>query len=333
MLPVNLKKLNSLDFDRNFFCQINDKNNENFVFNNRGIALITSQVPFCDSIRKSLEKFKNHFKNISIYDAGYLEELDSYDFSALVDQLNHKYIIPVFLGISIEDIGITATNLEKSVMQISNNVNNFTHSTKFIKNNYISFQRHLCELDDMHEIENYLYNSMSLGKLRTHTHLTEPVLREAELLYLNLNSLRASESSGVFDALPTGLNSEELCQLVKYAGTANQLNAVFFEIDGLSEDNLLMSNIIGECIWYLAEGINMKILDHPLDSNDFVEFVVSGFNEEDDLVFLLHNISNRWWVKKVLGSGNQYLACSFEEYQMAVNNEIPERILKFLHSN
>lgn len=328
MISDLLSCLKTTNSERGFF-KVVDENNEKL--DGKGIALITIESEFSGIVRKCIDNFKNHFNNINLYDFGYLKSVESKDIVTIINHFIQNDIIPLFVGVSIENIANIASQLDKTVLQISNNASTFTSSSSYIKNNFVAFQRHLCELDDVHEIENHLYNSLSLGKLRSHIHLSEPVLRSTELLYINLNALKSAESSEIIDALPTGLNVEELCQLSKYAGTANQLNAIFFETSNFIEGSKITANIIAESIWYLSEGINMKMIDHPIHSNGFSEFVVYSSENEDDLIFINHNISNRWWVKHDNGSETRYLACSYNEYQTAINDELPDRIIKFLN--
>jgi hypothetical protein len=333
MIHQYLKPINTNQTKSQFFNAVNNEINEPFHFQNRGIAFITDESIFGDLVRTNIEKLKNHFKNITIYDAGKLDSNNSATVHLLIEQLNKLNIVPIFLGIPLDNIANIAVNLNKKVLQISNKTYNLTNTNAFIDSNYIAFQRHLCELDDVYEIENQHFNSLSLGKLRSYNNLLEPVLRSAELMYINFNALRASESQEVNDAFPTGLNAEELCQIVKYAGSANYLTALFFDVEGFTLNNKLMSLLVSECIWYLSEGINMNFADHPLQSDDFSEFIVYSTNADEDLIFLKHNQTNRWWIKKSVDGDTSFIACSYEEYQAAINEEIPDRIQKFLNAN
>lgn len=330
MLSELFSPLESGNHKNQFFNIIYNDTTETFKIEGKGIVIITVEDNFSDFMRRSIDNFKNHFKNITIYDAGYLNSTDELSISSVIDLLSKSNVIPVIIGISLETIGNIAAERKNEIIQISNKITNITHTNSFIKSNYIGYQRHLIDLEDIHEIENHHYNSMSLGKIRTNPFLAEPLLRDVELLYVNPNVLRSCDCPESKEALPTGLHAEELCQLMKYAGTASNLQAVFLDVAAFNGQNKISADLVAECIWYFAEGVNMKLNDHPDTSSDFSEFVVYSTSMDEDLIFLKHNHSGRWWLKKNCDKKNIYMACSFEEYQTAIGDEISERVQKYI---
>lgn len=318
--------------NNSFFTLTNYIGNDNFAFNNKGIALITDFSTFSSNVRKSIDKFKNHFKNITIYDAGTVEGLETRVIVDLIQYLNSKGIIPFIIGIDIEILGKVASLLNKNLYQISNKITNIANESRFVNNNFIAFQRHLCELDDIYEIEENYHNALSLGKMRTYPYLAEPIIRDCNLLHFNLNAMRSSECRDIDGTLPTGLNAEEICQLLKYAGTANNLKAIIVKPydTGLSSD---AAELIAEALWYFAEGMNLQHThDHPAINQDYSQFIITNPESSNDFLFVKNNLTHRWWVEKSTDETPQYLACSYEEYECCVNNAEPtDRIEKFLN--
>jgi hypothetical protein len=331
MLSEQFIPLQSENHKSQFFNIINNEQTETFNIEGKGIVIITVENDFSDHLRRAIENFKNHFKNITIYDAGHFKSTDELNLTSIIGYLNKSNVIPILIGIPLETIGKIAAERKNEIIQISNKITNITHTTSFIKSNFIGYQRHLIDLEDIHEIENHHYNSMSLGKIRTNPFLAEPLLRDAELLYVNPNVLRSCDCPESIETLPTGLHAEELCQLMKYTGTASNLQAIFLDTTSFNGQNKMSADLLAECIWYFAEGVNMKLNDHPVTSSDYSEFIVYSTSMDDDLIFLKHNQSARWWLQKNCDEKNIYMACSFEEYQTAIGDEISERIQKFLH--
>lgn len=331
MLSQLFTPIEESGLDRYFFDYRYIGHDETFDVNSKGIALVIGANEDGQELRKCLNGFKNHFNNIKLFDLGKLKSNDARNVESIIKYFETHNVVGVFVGLSIDEISKVASLMNLSVLQIANNINSFTDSSTFITSNYVAYQRHLCELDDIHEIESQLFNSMSLGRLRTHLHLNEPVLRSAEILYINLNALKASDISEVNDTLPTGLNAEELCQLSKFAGTANHLKAVFFDTSNISNHHKSVSDNIAASIWYLSEGLNMKISDHPTESKDFAVFLVNVTTSDDEMEFISHNLSNRMWLKRESNGVVKYLACSYDEYQACINDEIPDRIQNFLN--
>lgn len=327
--PLNLTPISGDAYS--FFTHTNHIGNESFAFKQKGIALITDNHEFSASVRKCIEKFKNHFKNIAIYDAGIANDLKTQELSTLIQQLNQQNIVPFILGLDLDTLGKMSLDLESNIFQISNKITNITSEKKFIKNDFIGYQRHLCDLDDIYEIEEIYFNSISLGKSRTYAYLSEPILRDCQLLHISLDAIKSSECPGVPDTLPTGLSAEELCQLLKYAGTANNLKAVCIRPYDFIQP-LDAAKLIAETIWYFAEGMNLQQNhDHPAINHDNSQFIVTDPSIAEDLLFFKNNATHRWWIKKSSNS-NEYLACAYEEYESCVNNDISDRIYKFIHS-
>lgn len=331
-MPDNQFQLLPIDRDKDiFFTHSNNLGNENFSFSTKGIAFITDRTIFSSNVRKCIENFKNHFKNISLYDAGIVEKKDSDSLSSLIHVLNQKGIIPFFIGIDLDILGNVCPILNSNLYQISNKITNITNTSNFVKNNFIAYQRHLCELDDIFEIEDNYYNALSLGKIRTYPYLVEPVARDCQLLHINLDAFRSSECPNIIGTLPTGLNAEELCQLMKYLGSANDLKAICFnscELDGTIES----SKLIAEALWYFAEGMNLQQnYDHPSKNPDYSQFTIT--TDAEDIEFIKNNTTLRWWVKKTAGNQSLYMACAFEEYEICVSKGEPtDRIQKFLNN-
>ena len=317
---------------QSFFTHTNHTGNQEFTFEHKGIAFITDHKPFSASVRKSIENFKNHFKNIAIYDAGVADNLQSAQLTTLILHLNQKKIVPFILGVDLESLADVSIELNSHIFQLSNKITNITSEKKLIHNNFIGYQRHLCELEDIYEIENNYYNAASLGKIRTYPFLAEPVIRDCRLLHISLDTVKSSECPGIPGTLPTGLSAEELCQLMKYTGTANDLKAVCIKPYDIIQ-NTDAAGLIAEALWYFAEGMNLQQNhDHPAANPDNSRFIVTDPSLADDLLFFKNNITHRWWVKKSNENEDHYLPCAYEEYESCVNNDIPDRIYKFMHS-
>ena len=312
-----------------FFSNILGKDQDIEIFNKNGLAIIASNDPISKGIASKLSSYHTHFKNLQINYLGILKNQEPKIIEFIIRDLNLKSVIPVFIGFSAEITGHIAATLQSEMVQIGNKINNLTHPTAFIRSNFLGYQRHLCALDDIHEIEHHLYDSMSLGKIRTYPHLTEPVLRDVSIIHLDLSSIRLADCPGCVDGLPTGLNAEELCQLMKYGGMSSQLQSLLINTTNLTQDSNQIHHLVAESIWYFAEGLNHRSKDHPALSSDFSEFIVYSESIEDDLIFLKNNLTQKWWIKKPETNPPKYMAVSYEEYQSSIGENVSERIMKF----
>ena len=330
--PVDNKNLGAIN--KNFFTFYNDSSSEIEEVSNFKVLFITKEFDFCNNVRKSIEKFQNHFNNIVLYDGGYYLSDSIHGINTNIQDLIANNVIPIIIGYSPQEVLDFANDQNLPIFLVTNKLGDVDTNAPVNRVNYLGYQRHLSPLDTIHAIEESSFNSMSLGKMRSAPNLLEPTLRDTSLLSIELNAIRSSDAPCVMDALPSGLNAEELCQLAKYAGMTNLLKAVFIEANNGDKLGRNEADLIAEAIWYLLEGINMSINDHPKDNKDYSEFVVYSNYFDQDLAFLRNNQSLKWWLKIESGDADpQYLACSYEEYQQCISDELPDRILKFMHEH
>jgi hypothetical protein len=77
-------------------------------------------------------------------------------------------------------------------------------------------------------------------------------------------------------------------------------------------------------IWYFVDGILIRKSEAKLeDTGEFMIFNVVF--TDNDAVFLKSKRTNRWWMKLPDGS---FVPCSYNDYLIASNNDIPERWLR-----
>jgi hypothetical protein len=83
---------------------------------------------------------------------------------------------------------------------------------------------------------------------------------------------------------------------------------------------------MAQMIWYIIDGVHRGKKEAPLTSLDrFKEFQIAF--SDIDTQFLQSKSTGRWWMK--LHSG-EWMPCSYKDYLIASNNEIPERWLRAL---
>lgn len=312
-----------------FFTHINSKSGHPIELSNKGIAFITDTSPFSAYTRKYMDKFKNHFRNIAIYDMGSLSEWKEDIINDIIIEFYSRNIIPIFIGINNDNTGVVTEDQKLHRYLISNRIKSGI-SEKKGSNSFLCYQRHLCDLSDIQAIEDSHYNSMSLGKMRSYLYLAEPILRDCEILHIDLSAMRSSDCPGIATTLPTGLNAEELCQLARYAGSANQLRALSIGATH-NPEHPETAILVAESIWYLAEGFNhLYKNDYPAFDSNYSSLIITG--SEEDLTFVKNNSTGRYWIRKETEGKEIFMACSQDEYQLCSDYGITERISKFLNS-
>jgi len=184
-------------------------------------------------------------------------------------------------------------------------------------------------------IEKKGYDNIRLGIIRSNLPEYEPVIRDATLISLDMCCVRQSDAPGVTLPSPNGFFGHELCQLARYAGTATTLKAFgMFELCPANDINSITSSLAAQVIWYFIDGFSLKIKEDP-QAGSSKKFIVNLNSVEHELVFYKSLKTERWWIEmpfvNPLSLKKYLISCSYSDYQMACNNEIPDRWWKAYH--
>jgi formiminoglutamase len=179
------------------------------------------------------------------------------------------------------------------------------------------------------------FDLLRLGKSRAAVEEAEPLLRDADLLCFHLDALKAAEAPGVPASSPAGYTWEEACQLCRYAGLSDKLSSL--GIYGFVQERCAQTaRGVAQLIWYFLDGFFHRKGDFPLSTDGLKEYIVDFRELNFQLTFWKSMRSGRWWLQAPSASaanhGRHYLVpCSFQDYQAACREELPERLLQALH--
>lgn len=198
----------------------------------------------------------------------------------------------------------------------------------------IGCQAHQTPEDWITYLFSHHFDVLRLGKSRAALEEAEPILRDADLLCFHLAALKAAEAPGVLHPSPAGYTWEEACQLCRYAGMSDKLTSL--GIYGFArEDCALTAQGTAQMIWYFLDGFFNRKGDFPLSTDGLKEYVVDFPNMSYSLTFWKSVRSGRWWLQapsaSAINHGRHYLVpCSFQDYQAACREQLPERLVQAL---
>lgn len=168
-----------------------------------------------------------------------------------------------------------------------------------------------------------------LGAFNSDFKLAEPILRNSDIIGMNLESLKASERM-VEEGNPNGFTVEQFCQIAKYSGISDKLSCfgIFNPVLAHGQD----AAIVAHAIWYLIDGIESRKGDFPIGSKkEYMRFTVVMDNEFQELVFYKSNKSDRWWMEvpyppseHVKFERHHLVPCNQQDYENAMQNELPD---------
>lgn len=209
--------------------------------------------------------------------------------------------------------------LSRIIVEEPNNLFNFAN---------IGYQTYFNAQEEVDLIEKLYFDAYRLGEISHHLSLAEPVLRDADLVSVDMTAVMSCVSGNAASMMPNGFSGKEICALARYAGISDKVSSFgIFNHEGTA----LEAALIAQVIWYFIEGVHYRSNEYPFgDKSNYVKYIVPLDSEE--LVFYKSDKSDRWWIEvrqSLPGNNkterNSLLPCSYEEYLAACNQELPER--------
>lgn len=328
-------------------------------------AFIKGSASAPDKVRGMLYQLRKINTKIKVYDLGNLKITKNINdtYYAIRDislELLDRNVIPFYIGGSQDltyGILLALQKLSgiKQILTIDPRFdfwpeeNTIIHSRNYlnyilkndIRSNFIysniGHQQYFVTNEQTDMLNNNHMESLRLGTVRENIKQTEPIIRDADLLSIDMNAVRHSDATGVTTPSPNGLFGDELCALTRYGGLSEKVKICgLFELSPDKDINEQTSHLAAQAIWYFIEGLSYRVKENPFDTSGHTKkFILTLDNPDHELIFYKSTLSERWWieipVKNKLTNHNYFISCSYEDYQMACNNEIPDRWWRYLH--
>lgn len=316
------------------FCKILHEDAKHFpLLDQCQLVFVGFDKEFSDNFREIFYKFENHTPNLSIADIGNFINIEPDFVIPALKELIDSGIIPILLGAPNHIVQKLSHRMDNNVQTIHAISNRIPHYHTDDKYEIIGFQRHLCALDRILELEEVSLNSMSLANLRAYPSIHEAVLRDAKYVHFDGNAIKLGDNPASSEANTSGLTCAEACQTMKYIGGSHHLKFInIFNAEIIDQRLQYASNItMAEAIWYFLEGISQKSEDHPFSSPSTQQFVINSLDTDAEIKFTKNINTGRWWFETSSSNSlNKYISCSYEEYLEASQGDIPDRLMRYL---
>jgi len=333
--------------------------------NRKDINYIGEEISF-DGIRKAFYSLYPGNWSHKIIDLGDIEKGEAvedtyYAVKTVTAALLKKNIIPLILGGS-QDLVYSQYRaydvLEKMVNMVNIDCNfdlgdaelpihNKSYIGKIIMDkpynlfNYstLGYQSYFNPPEEISLMDKLYFDAYRLGEITADITLVEPIMRNADIVTLDIAAIKSGDLSYKNSTSPNGFNGREICAIARYAGISNLTSSFgVFEIKN-SNESKSAAMLVAQIVWYFVEGVNFRIADEDFtNENLYTTFKVPV--DEDILVFKKSNKTGRWWIELPFISNvnnklnsRALLPCTYGEYLSACNQEIPERWYKACRKN
>lgn len=329
-----------------------------------GNAFIKGSKEAPNHIRSKLYQLRKINRNLKIYDLGNVKNGVSMNdtYFALRDiilELRERDICCILLGGSQDLSHGVFLALEKQeglhhVLSIDSMLDFSADSDVLNSRNYLNHllnksgrgrfsltnlghQAYFVTENQLEQLDKSYLESIRLGEVRKELKEAEPLIRDSGFISVDMGAIRHADAPGASKPSPNGFFGDELCQLTRYAGLSEQTNILgFFELNPSADTNGQTAHLAAQAIWYFLEGLTHRIRENPVDTPEHIKkFIVTLNAAGHDIIFHKSTLSERWWmeipVKNPATDYNFFVSCSYEDYQLACNQEIPDRWWRFLH--
>lgn len=303
-----------------------------------------------DNVRPFFYTLNQHFKNLQIADLGNLKIEHQEKVTTILKYLLSKEILPVLISQDFENtyhqfkafnrltntvlideqIPFVMDKRRKDILLLDKILSPTEHN--LFNLGIIGYQSHYVDKRILSYFDKQHFEYLRLGQLRNQLEEAEPMIRDADILAINLAVLKKIEVPACLTASPSGIFTEDACQLAYYAGISDKLSSFGIHGFDLKKDfRNQTAQVISQILWYFLFGYYNRKQDYPISTGNFTEYIVNFKNHNYQITFWKSNRSDRWWmeipVKDKRQKRHRLFPCSYQDYLQACRAELPERLL------
>jgi arginase family enzyme len=190
--------------------------------------------------------------------------------------------------------------------------------------NHIGFQSYYVHPHILETMDKLRFDCYRLGKVKENIEEMEPVIRNCHLFSFDISAI-SNAFAPSNSVSPNGFDGEQACALMRYAGTSPNVDTVgIYGYLPQNDRNDLTALQISQMLWYLIDGRSRGRHEARLEDREAFNEYNTAFAEVKT-TFLQSKKTGRWWMQL---PDENFIACSYKDYQLASSNEIPERWLR-----
>ncbi|MEJ2904655.1 formimidoylglutamase [Pedobacter panaciterrae] len=215
------------------------------------------------------------------------------------------------------------TYLNKILLHQPNYLFNFSN---------IGYQTYYVNQESLKVMSKLYFDVHRLGEFADDISLTEPIVRNANMLSFDIGAIRSSDAAANANAGPNGFYGEQACRIARYAGMSDKLTSIgFYEFNPAFDTNGQTAMLLAQMVWYFVDGYYNRKKDFPLTpKSQYLIYRASLNDGTGEMLFVKSKKSDRWWMQVPYPTGiskNErfhLVPCRYDDYTTAVNGEMPD---------
>ncbi len=209
----------------------------------------------------------------------------------------------------------------------------FLHQPNYLFNfSNIGYQTYFVNQESLSVMDKLYFDVHRLGEFSQDITLTEPIIRNANMVSFDMGAIRSADAAANANATPNGFDGEEACRIARYAGMNDKLTSIgFYEFNPAYDSNGQTAFLLAQMVWYFMDGFYARKKDFPLTpKSQFMIYRTSLKDGSGEMMFVKSKRSDRWWMQVPYPSGQSkneryhLVPCRYDDYQVAVKGEMPD---------
>lgn len=203
----------------------------------------------------------------------------------------------------------------------------------------IGYQTYMNSPESIQLMNQLFFETYRVGTMRKDMEEIEPIVRNAEMMSIDISAVRRPDAPGNPNASANGFYGEEICQVARYAGVSDKLSSFgIYEYDPTLDTSFQTAQLISHILWYLVEGYLHRQGDTSFkDKNLYNRYSVTVSEGVHEMEFYCSKKTGRWWVVVPVINIKQdkehlyFLPCSRKDYEIACQDRISDRWWRAYH--
>lgn len=209
----------------------------------------------------------------------------------------------------------------------------FFHQPNYLFNfSNMGYQTYFVNQDSLRVMDKLYFDVHRLGEFVSDLSVSEPVIRNANMVSFDMGAIRSSDACGNTNMVPNGFYGEDACRIARYAGMSDKLTSIgFYEFNPAFDKGGQTAMLLSQMVWYFVDGYYSRKKDFPLTpKSQYIIYRASVNDGATEVNFVKSKKSDRWWMQvpyPANGSKNErfhLVPCRYDDYNTAVKGEMPD---------